>query len=133
MKGENLKYFKIFFCLLIFTSVTFSDQLAWITKEQAEETVEYFKEKNIKQVVLWCACCDKDPKTLVDVSRIYYKPADDPNYFEVYIEGTNPLLGQLINQPVDLAYVHVKRGTKWRCLGKELKFECDPCTKSFKY
>ena len=119
--------------ITLFIRMSFSDQLAWITKDQAEQTVEYFKEKDIKQVILWCACCDKDPKTLIDISRIYYKPADDPNYYEVYIEGTNALLGQLINQPVDLAYVHVKHGTKWRCLGKELKFECDPCTKSFKY
>ena len=128
-----MKFSIAIFLMFFLARVTFSDQLAWITKDQAEETVKYFKENDIKQVVLWCACCDKDQKVLVDVTRIYYKPADDPNYFEVYIEGTNPLLGQLINQPVDLAYVHVKRGTKWRCLGRELKFECDPCTKSFKY
>lgn len=112
---------------------TYSDQLAWITKEQAEKTVHYFDEKNISQVILWCACCDNDPKTPVEITNVFFKPAEDPQYYEVWIEGTNVLLGQVISQPVDLAYVHVKRGTKWRCLGKELKFECDPCTKSFKY
>lgn len=124
----------IFIFLLLFAvRLSFSDQLAWITKSQAEKTVAYFEEKGIEQVVLWCACCDNDPKTLITVTKIYYKPAQDPNYYEVYIEGTNALLGQMINQPVDLAYVHVKRGNKWRCLGKELKFECDPCTKPFKF
>jgi hypothetical protein len=126
------KIFIILFVIL-FLQISHADQLAWITKDQAEQTVQYFKDKDIKQVILWCACCDNDPKTLIEVSRIYYKQADDPKYYEVYIEGTNPVLGQLISQPVDLAYVHIKRGSKWRCLGKELKFECDPCTKSFKY
>jgi hypothetical protein len=126
------KIFIILFVIL-FLQISHADQLAWITKDQAEQTVQYFKDKDIKQVILWCACCDNDPKTLIEVSRIYYKQADDPKYYEVYIEGTNPVLGQLISQPVDLAYVHIKRGSKWRCLGKELNFECDPCTKSFKY
>ncbi len=118
--------------IIALTGISFADQLAWITKEQAEQTVQYFETKEIKQVVLWCACCDNDPKTLIEVIKVYYKPASDVNYYEVYIEGTNPLIGAVFNQPVDLAYVHVKRGTKWRCLGKELKFECDPCTKSFR-
>jgi len=124
----------IFICLLLFVvRLSYSDQLAWITKAQAEKTVAYFEDNDVEQVVLWCACCDKDTKTLINVTKVYYRQADDPTYFEVYIEGTNPLLGQMVSQPVDLAYVHVKRGTKWRCLGKELKFECDPCTKSFKF
>jgi len=128
-----MKKIIILICFIIVSGITFSDQLAWITKQQAEQTVQYFESKEIKQAILWCACCDNDPKMLIDVIKVHYKPASDVNYYEVYIEGTNPLTGAIFNQPVDLAYVHVKRGTKWRCLGKELKFECDPCTKSFKY
>ncbi|HEY3251496.1 MAG TPA: hypothetical protein VGK25_10305 [Ignavibacteria bacterium] len=121
-------------CLLIFAvELSYSDQLAWITKAQAEKTIAYFEDNDITRVVLWCACCDNDPKTLINVTKIYYKPSDDPSYYEVYIEGTNPLVGQVVSQPVDLAYVHIKRNSKWRCLGKELKFECDPCTKAFKF
>ena len=126
---------KIFFIILFIFSVnlSYSDQLAWITKDQAEKTVAYFEDNDINQVVLWCACCDKDPKALVNITKIFYKQTEDPNYYEVYIEGTSPTLGQVISQPVDLAYVHVKRNSKWRSLGKELKFECDPCTKAFKF
>jgi hypothetical protein len=126
---------KIFFIFLFAFVINHShaDQLAWITKSQAEKTIEYFKEKDIKQVVLWCACCDKDPKTKLNVTNVYYQQAADPNYYEVFIEGTNPTLGQVMSIPVDLAYVHIKRSSKWRCLGKELKFECDPCTKAFKF
>ena len=125
---------KILFIVFIFFSIKSStaDQLAWITKEQAEKTVSYFEDENIGEVVLWCACCDNDPKIKVNVERVTYKKAADPAYYEVYIVGTTSD-GRTINEPVDLAYVHIKRGGKWRCLGKELKFECDPCTKAFKF
>ena len=122
----------VFFFLLVFVKTANSDQLEWISKEQAEQTVQYFEDKDIKQVVLWCACCDNDAKTLVNVTKIYYKPASDASYYTIYIEGTDNT-GSAVNHAVDLAYVHIKRGSKWRCLGKELKFECDPCTKSFKF
>jgi hypothetical protein len=125
---------KIFFVLVIFfaAKISYSDQLAWLTKEQAEKTVTFFDDENIDQVVLWCACCDNDTKIKVNVEQVAYKKADDPAYYEVYIIGTTTN-GRPVNQPVDLAYVHIKRGSKWRCLGKELKFECDPCTKAFKF
>lgn len=120
----------IFFILIAVRNAS-SDQLQWITKQQAEETIAYFEDNEITQVILWCACCDNDTKKLVKNVKVSYKKADDPNYYEVYITGKSEDLN--INQSVDLAYVHIKRGSKWRCLGKELKFECDPCTKSFKY
>lgn len=126
-----MKKLLIVFFILIAVKASKSDQLAWITKEQADKTIEYFEEKEISQVVLWCACCDSDTKTLVRNITISYKKADDPNYYEIYIKGSGAG-GIKIYQPVDLAYVHIKRGGKWRCLGKELKFECDPCTEAFK-
>ncbi len=120
----------VFFLFAV--SLTYSDQLAWITKEQAEKTVAYFEDNDIVQVVLWCACCDNDVKTKVDVNRIYYRQVkEDPRYYEIVIEGS--YMGEKLNDAFDLAYVHVKRGSKWRCLGTELKFECDPCTKAFKF
>ncbi len=115
---------------IVLVQFTYSDQLAWITKEQAEKTVEYFKEKEIKQVLLWCACCDNDEKMMVNVSEVYYRVTSDPNYYEVLIKGFFYNGGQF-NEPVDLAYVHIQKGKKWKCLGTLLKFECDPCTKPF--
>ncbi len=125
------KAFLIFF-LLVSVKFIYSDQLAWITKEQAEKTVQYFKDNEIEQVILWCACCDNDYKLLVEVSKIYFKPAGDPQYYEIYIDGVKYTGGGL-SQPVDLAYVHILKGSKWKCLGTVLGFECDPCTKPFKF
>lgn len=116
--------------LTVLVQFVYSDQLAWITKEQAEKTVEYFKENEIKQVLLWCACCDNDQKMLVNVSDISYRPASDPSYYEVLIKGFF-FNGGNFNEAVDLAYVHIQKGKKWKCLGTLLKFECDPCTKPF--
>jgi hypothetical protein len=121
----------IFLILILGSAVSFADQLAYITKEQAEKTIAYFNDKNIKEVVLWCACCDNNPKILVNVTNVYYKYTGYENYYQVYIAGTTPE-GNVINEGVDLAYVHIKKKDKWYCLGKKLKFECDPCTKSFK-
>ena len=125
------KILLVLFLALAVQSI-YSDQLAWLSKEQADKTVQYFQDNDIDQVILWCACCDKDYKMMVNLSTIYYKPASDPNYYEVYIEGTN-YTGGGIKQTVDLAYVHVQKGSKWHSVGELMKFECDPCTKPFKY
>lgn len=119
--------------LFIAVQITFSDQLAWITKEQAEKTVAYFEDNDIDQVVLWCACCDNDVKTKVKVTRVYYrKVKESSDYYEIVIKGKY-MNKEKLEDAFDLAYVHVPVDGQWQCLGKELKFECDPCTKPFKF
>jgi hypothetical protein len=123
----------IFIALFIFFfKSAYSDQLQWLTLEQAEKTISFFEDKNIKSVILWCACCDGDSKTKVKVRDVKYKKIDKENYYEVYIIGKTAD-GKKINKAVDLAYVHIKRGGMWYCLGKELNFECNPCTEPFKF
>jgi hypothetical protein len=116
---------------ILLTSLVYSDQLQWLTKEQAVETIEYLEKKNVKELILWCACCENEEKQKVDVEKFYYRQTENPAYYEVVIVYSSPF--GLLEKAVDLAYVHIKRGSKWRCLGKELKYECDPCTKPFKY
>lgn len=122
------------FLLFIFAvNISYSDQLAWITEEQAIQTVDYFKENKIKNVILWCACCDNDTKLKIKVTRIYYKAVEgQKNYYEVWIEGKDKV-DKRLKQPVDLAYVHIKKAGEWNCLGTVLEFQCDPCTKPFKF
>ena len=95
---------KILFIIIVLFAVkiSYSDQLAWITKEQAEKTVAYFEDEGITQVVLWCACCDNDKKVKVTVSKIFYRNTSDPGYYEVVIEGTFSTGGKLWGEPVDL-------------------------------
>ncbi|HWA05096.1 MAG TPA: hypothetical protein VG961_01010 [Ignavibacteria bacterium] len=119
--------------LLIAVNVTFSDQLAWITEEQAMQTVDYLKENKVKYVILWCACCDNDTKMKIKITRVFYKAAEgQTSYFEVWIEGKDKD-GKKLKQAVDLAYVHIKKAGEWNCLGTVMGFQCDPCTKPFKF
>lgn len=128
-----MKTFLAGLLFLIAVNVSYSDQLAWITEEEAQKTVDYFKENNIKNVILWCACCDNDQKLKIKVSRIYYKAVEGQTaYYEVWIEGKDKD-DKRLKQAVDLAYVHIKITGEWNCLGKVLEFQCDPCTKPFKY
>lgn len=120
------------FLLLFAVNVSFADQLAWITEEQAEKTVQYLKDNKIKNVILWCACCDNDEKMKIKVTRVSYKPVEGQPYYEVWIEGKDKD-GKKLKQPVDLAYVHIKKEGKWSCLGRIMDFECDPCTKPFTF
>ena len=127
---------KTFLSVLLFVfavNISYSDQLAWITEEQAEQTVDYFKENKIKNVILWCACCDNDTKLKIRVTRIYYKAVEgQKDYYEVWIEGKDKD-DKRLKQSVDLAYVHIKKAGEWSSVGTVMGFECDPCTKSFKY
>lgn len=127
-----MKTLLVILLLLVSVQIAKSDQLAWLTKAQADKTIEYFDDKMMEQVVLWCACCTDQSKRKVNIKNYFYKKAADPSYYEFWIEGTTTS-GEKVSEPVDLAYVHILRGSKWRCLGTELKFDCDPCTKAFKY
>jgi len=109
-----------------------ADQLAWLSKDQAEQTISYFKDNTITEVILWCACCDNDPKTKLTITNFYYRAASDPAYYELVLVGKTQD-GNTLNRAVDLAYVHVKIGNQAMCLGKELGFDCDPCTKPFRW
>lgn len=121
----------VFFFLLLAGNAK-ADQLAWITKDQAEKTVQYFKDNDIKTVILFCACCDNDKKLKVTVDKIFYRKTENPDYYEVVIQG-DASDGSRINEGVDLAYLHIKKDKNAVCLGLELGFVCDPCTKPFKW
>ena len=117
--------------LLLLTSyLAKADQLALITKYQAEKTVQYFKVHGIDKAIFWCACCDGDSIRKIAITKVYYRNTVTKEYYEVVIEGIDEN-GGLINEAVDLAYVHVLSGQKANCLGKKLGFECSPCTAPF--
>jgi hypothetical protein len=123
---------KTILCLSFFLLTSYfvkADQLAWLNLEQAEITVNYIKEHGIKQAIFWCACCDNDQPRKIDVNNVYFR-STDAGFYEVVIEGTDEK-GNMINEAVDLAYVHIPSRKKAYCLGKKLGFECSPCTTPF--
>jgi hypothetical protein len=84
-----------------------------------------------EQVILWCACCDNDSKTMVLISSITYKQVSD-EYYQVVLVGKTAS-GQTVTEELDLAYVHVNINGEARCLGTVLEYECDPCTEPFSF
>ena len=108
-----------------------ADQLAYITKEQAQKATDFLKSQ--KKVVLWCACCDKDsPKRVIKVSKVYFLATGYEDTYKVVLEGKDSD-GKHVKEELDLAYVHCKQKGMAECVGKALGFDCDPCTDAFKW
>lgn len=114
--------------LLFTTFLAKADQLASLTLEQAEKAVTYLKKEAV--VVLWCSCCKDDPLRRVTVNEVFMKASPDGRYYSVIVKGRDEN-GKQIEEPVDLAYVFVKKKSKGQSLGKVLKFKCDPCVPPF--
>lgn len=118
--------------ILFFTTQTKADQLAWITEAQAQKATEFLKTQ--KKVILYCACCDNDPKQKVKIKNIVYRHPKmggqvQKDYYQVFV--MIKVDGKWKEVGLDLAYVHIKKGKEAFCLGKELNFKCAPCTEPF--
>ena len=127
-----MKKFLIISLFLLTVNLAKADQLAWLTKEEAEMTVQFFNNYGINRAIFWCACCDGDTQIKIEITKVFYRYTGTEEYYEVVIEGTDQN-GNYVNDAVDLAYVHIPSGTKANCLGQQLGFECDPCTAPFSW
>lgn len=103
-----------------------ADQLAWVTRAQADRAVRLLKGQ--REILLHCPCIQGDPKTYVTLLEVHARPASDKTHFEVWIKGCDRK-GRPIEQGVDLAYVFIPDGAQAKCVGKALYLPCDPCTK----
>ncbi|MEI8203906.1 MAG: hypothetical protein WCH34_12880 [Bacteroidota bacterium] len=125
---KHYKKLLLVFLSSISTHFIFADQLSYITKSQADSAISVLK--NQSEVLLWCACCDKDPKQIVKVSKVYYEFTGNKEFYHIFLIGINQN-GKQIKEELDLAYVHIYKNGKWYSLGQELGFKCNPCTKPF--
>lgn len=116
--------------LLLLTHFAKADQLALISREQAEKAVTYLKKEGV--AILWCSCCDNDPIKRVTINEVFMKETDNGKYYSVVLKGRDEQ-GKEVEEFLDLAYVFVKKGSKGHSLGKVLKFDCDPCVKPFNW
>src|ERR1043166_4885453 len=74
--------------LFFIISNCFADQLALMSKEDAENTVYFLTMNNFSEVILWCACCDNDIKMKVYIEEVTYRQSPTaPEYYEVVIKG----------------------------------------------
>ena len=127
----KIKQILLLLILNIISFSLFADQLSAITKEQALKATQYLREQST--VILWCACCEgNNPKQVVTVTNVYYESAGFEDYFTVVLEGVDNNQ-KTIKEHLDLAYVHVNKNGTAYCVGQELGFTCDPCTKPFPF
>lgn len=118
------KLLLVFILLISLTGIGSADQLAYITKEQAETAAVLLKAE--KEVLLFCGCCSNDPKVYLKVTSVTVQHTGYENFWQVIIAGTNRK-GEKVVTEVDLAYVHVNRKDKAITVGKLLNLNCDPC------
>lgn len=128
MKRFKIIILSIYF--LIGANTLFADQLSYITKSQADTAIRVLK--NQSKVLLWCACCDNDPKVIMKVKDIQLNVVGQNNeYYQIVVIGRDNV-GKEIKKEIDLAYTFILKNGQWYNLGQELKFKCDPCTRPFK-
>ena len=118
--------------LIFFYTHAKADQLAWISKEQAEKTIEFFETNEISEVVLWCGCCDNGLVQKITITNIFFRYTGTDQFYEIVIEGFDEMNEDYSNA-VDLAYVHIQAEGFAYCLGLALEFECDPCIPPFEW
>lgn len=116
--------------LISFTGIASADQLAYITKEQAEKGAAFIRIQ--KEVLLFCGCCENDPKVYLSVKDVSVQHTGYQNFYQVIISGVNRG-GEKMTVEADLAYVHVNINGMAVAAGKFLNFECDPCVQDLKW
>lgn len=116
--------------LVLFLSVVGfaqADQLAYISKEKAEEVAEYLNKG--KTIYLFCGCCSLvEPKkvTVIEAQAVYTGYED---YWEVEIMYEEEGAEEYTYEKIDLAYVWKKGIFGAKTLGKKFNMSHDYCIK----
>jgi hypothetical protein len=120
---------KLILGLLLILGVNnlYADQLAYISKKDANRAVELITKA--KKVIDYCGCCTGISPLKVKVTGVEARFTDYEEYYEVYItyKDENKAFKTV---PVDLAYLWVKIKGEVQTVGKVLGLEHDSCVKS---
>ena len=108
------------------STLSYADQLAYITKAEADRAVELISK--MKSVTLFCGCCDLIKPVKVTPTKVYALATGYEEYWEVYVEYVDAN-GITQTEPMDLAYVWKKGVFGYKTIGALLGLEHDYCTK----
>jgi hypothetical protein len=106
-------------------SFSYADQLAYISKEDADKAVALISK--MKTLYLFCGCCQMEKPIRANIVKVYAKHTGYEEYYEVYIDYINERGETLTEQPLDLAYVWRKKTGKYKTIGQLLELEHDYC------
>lgn len=111
---------------LAISTLSFADQLAYISKADADRAVA--KLEKMKTVYLFCGCCSLEEPVKVQPIKVYAVATGYEEYWEVYIQYLDSD-GITRDAPLDLAYVWKKGLFGSKTIGKLLDLEHDYCHK----
>ena len=105
-----------------------ADQLAYISKEKAEEVAEYLNKGKV--VYLFCGCCTltEPEKVRVESAKAVYTGYEDYWEVEITYETTDGKTGSR-QERIDLAYVWIKGLFGHKTLGQKFNMTHDYCVK----
>lgn len=107
------------------SSLTYADQLAYISKADADRAVA--KIEKMKTIYLFCGCCSLVEPVKVQPIKVYAKHTGYEEYWEVYVQYLDED-GITRDEPLDLAYVWKKGLFKYKTIGQVLDLDHDTCT-----
>lgn len=118
--------------LMISVSVLRADQLQVLSLIEAEEVVDYFKSKQIDEVIIYYS--DGNPYLYVkSVDLEIVKREGGNERYEIHLSGLDKE-GHTLKKKIDLAYLYIKQtSTKAVCLGTVLNFDFSPLISHFNW
>lgn len=124
MRLRSLKY-GLIGLFLLFLGNTYADQLQWLSKTDAERAAKYIKKQG--KVFLFCGCCDGEHYRKIRPYSTAVKQVENSDKYEVIVTWYTAKNGAPLSEPVDLAYVWVRKKKNWYTVGQILRLEHDPC------
>ena len=109
-----------------FLMTAVADDLQYLTKAQAKQTVNLLKKQ--KYLLLYCSCCADgyDSKTYVRLKSVSYRYTGYQKFYEVLVKGVDSN-GNKVSKTIDLAYTYIQKNNNADCVGLALNFFCMPC------
>jgi hypothetical protein len=114
------------FAFLAFVGTASADQLAYISKAEADKAAALIERQ--KNVTLFCGCCDGDVPITVGVEGVEVKATGYEDTYEVIITYTDAN-GEVQTAALDLAYAWVEGKKGLSTIGEMLGLEHDPCNR----
>lgn len=122
---KKIIIFLLFLLFVVKFSFVKADQLAFISKEQAEETVAALKK--VKSLTLYCGCCDNDTPQKIKVVKIYSRFTGFEGFYEIIVEYKTKDSDTIQKTALDLAYVWVKEKKKFITVAELMKYNYRAC------
>lgn len=120
-----MKAFILFLFLIGFATVSKADQLAYLSKSDAEKAAAYIRKQ--RKLFLFCGCCDGDVPLKIRPEKVEVRYTGYEEFYEVVVTYTPGRESTPSSVPVDLAYVWAKKKFKTFTVASALKLEHDPC------